>query len=103
MLTCPFHYITGLLCPLCGGQRMVVALLHGRVGEAWALNPVAFVLCTAAVILYALSLYNGYMLKRGRSTLAAGFITWLQSGTAILLLVAILMVWGVVRNVLSIG
>ena len=39
MLLCPFHWLTGLNCPLCGGQRMVVELLHGHVTEAFWLNP----------------------------------------------------------------
>lgn len=29
---CPFHALTGLWCPFCGGTRAVWALAHGRLG-----------------------------------------------------------------------
>jgi len=31
---CPFHSVTGLWCPLCGGTRAAYALLHGQFGAA---------------------------------------------------------------------
>ena len=39
MFPCPFHQLTGLNCPLCGGQRMVMELLHGHLVDAFWLNP----------------------------------------------------------------
>ncbi len=52
---CPFHQVTGLLCPGCGGTRALSALLHGRVGESLALNPLvaAGILCLAAYLVCA--------------------------------------------------
>ncbi len=41
---CPFHEITGLHCPGCGGQRALYALLHGQVVEALSLNALAVLL-----------------------------------------------------------
>jgi hypothetical protein len=35
---CPFHLVTGLLCPACGGTRMVYDLMHGHFTEAWLDN-----------------------------------------------------------------
>ena len=46
--SCPFRALTGWLCPLCGSLRAGHALLHGRIGEAFLLNP--FVLVTSTVI-----------------------------------------------------
>jgi hypothetical protein len=46
---CPFHAVTGLWCPLCGGTRAVWAAAHGQFGlmlHANALLP-AIVLATA--------------------------------------------------------
>lgn len=40
--TCPFLAITGWYCPGCGGLRMVHALAHGHVAEAFGRNPLAF-------------------------------------------------------------
>jgi uncharacterized protein DUF2752 len=42
--TCPFLWATGLYCPGCGSLRMVHALTHGHVGEAFGRNPLAFLL-----------------------------------------------------------
>ena len=32
--SCPFHALTGLLCPGCGGTRALAALVAGRWGDA---------------------------------------------------------------------
>ena len=100
MLTCPFHYLTGWDCPFCGGQRMVWAMLHGRFGEAFLLNPVAFLLGIAFCLVYALHLYNCYRAKRNRSTCATKFVSWCTSGTAMIYLLIILGIWGIARNVM---
>jgi hypothetical protein len=39
--SCPFHALTGWLCPLCGSLRAVHALLLGAPARAVALNPLA--------------------------------------------------------------
>ena len=40
---CPILALTGLYCPGCGGQRMVLAALHGELGAAFRYNPFLFV------------------------------------------------------------
>lgn len=52
---CPFHLITGLPCVGCGGTRALVALTHGELGAALALNPLALLLAGAflAFVVYA--------------------------------------------------
>ena len=55
---CVFKTITGLECPGCGSTRAAHALLHGRIGEAFRLNPFIFVF--GGVIAFALpSLVRG--------------------------------------------
>lgn len=59
---CPFHLITGLPCLGCGATRALVALTHGQLGAALALNPLAVVLvgAFAGFVVYALgALYLG--------------------------------------------
>ncbi len=34
----PFRYVTGLLCPACGGTRMTYDLMHGHFAAAWLDN-----------------------------------------------------------------
>jgi hypothetical protein len=44
-LLCPFHWLTGLPCPLCGLTRGIFALAKGRIREAVnfnALSPLGF-------------------------------------------------------------
>lgn len=100
MITCPLHYLTGWQCPFCGGQRMMLCLLRGEVVEAFMLNPVAFVLVVVAAFLFMLRLYNQWAQKKNRPTYATTFLSWCTSGTACILFVALLLVWGVVRNTL---
>lgn len=100
MITCPLHHLTGWLCPFCGGQRMVVCLLHGEVRDAFMLNPVAFVLILAAAMLLMLRRYNVWAERNNRPTCAPAFLSWCTSGAAFILLLALLAVWGVVRNLL---
>lgn len=38
-LECPFHGLTGLLCPGCGAQRSLHDLMHLRFGQAFGHNP----------------------------------------------------------------
>lgn len=46
---CVFHALTGLDCPGCGGTRALHQLLHGHVAEAFALNPLLFLLIPVAL------------------------------------------------------
>lgn len=47
---CLLRQTTGLLCPGCGMTRACHAVLNGRVGEAFRLNPLGMVLLPAALI-----------------------------------------------------
>lgn len=47
---CLLRKATGIECPGCGMTRASYAMLHGRLGEAFALNPVGMVLLPLALI-----------------------------------------------------
>jgi hypothetical protein len=76
---CPFHELTGLLCPGCGGTRAIAALLHGHSAEAWGLNALVVMLVPAALGYVALSCARGRWLRvpnaatAGLLALAIGF------------------------------
>lgn len=55
---CAFHELTGWDCPGCGSQRMLHALLHGHIAEAWNANP--FILCVSPlfILIAAAALYR---------------------------------------------
>ena len=47
---CFFRKYTGLECPGCGMTRATYATLHGRIGDAFRLNPVGMVLLPLAMV-----------------------------------------------------
>ena len=48
---CAFRAVTGCPCPTCGATRCVLALLHGRLAEAVAWNPLVFAGLAALALL----------------------------------------------------
>jgi hypothetical protein len=83
---CAFRLLTGYDCPGCGTTRALHHLLHGRVEEAFLLNPMLFVFAVVA----ACALPS---LIRGEQP---GFLTrpWFGWGS-----LAVVCGWWVVRNV----
>ena len=80
---CPFHAVTGLFCPGCGGLRMVHDVLNGDLGAAVVDNLVALI---------GLPLLLAWILFRRKSEKP-----WLTpvSGAVI---ITIAVTWTVVRN-----
>ena len=68
---------------MCGGQRMVVALFHGEVVEAFWYNPFLFV---AAPCLALWCWWTGGLSPR-----------------AAMVLLALMLAWGVLRNIVPMG
>ncbi|HLY98631.1 MAG TPA: DUF2752 domain-containing protein [Candidatus Angelobacter sp.] len=52
-LRCPFHALTGLQCPGCGGTRAVYQILHLHLGQAFHLNAMVTVLGPFALAWFA--------------------------------------------------
>jgi hypothetical protein len=48
---CGFHLVTGHPCPTCGSTRAAMAMLHGRVAEAFEMNPL-FTLVLGGLVLW---------------------------------------------------
>lgn len=48
---CPFHRITGLPCPGCGGIRATQLLLSGDVKSALLTNPLSIITCVIIFVL----------------------------------------------------
>lgn len=92
MLSCPFHVLTGYDCPFCGAQRMFLAMCHGDVATAFALNPVLF--CTLP---YFLLVLLGCFWQKAATW---KIVRWCNSDRVIFSLLAIYAVWGIVRNVI---
>ena len=90
---CWFHLLTGLNCPLCGGQRMVMALLRGNICEAFHHNPLV---CGMLMVAVGLAIV-GTASKKARQRMRP-----LWSGRAIMGYIILLILWGIVRNIMGI-
>ena len=51
---CPFHRLTGLHCPGCGGTRAFFAFLKGDLALSWRKNPL-FLIGLAGGVIFAVS------------------------------------------------
>ena len=87
---CPFLMLTGLKCPGCGTQRAFHALLHGDVLSALHFNALL------PVSIPLLLLYGYAELVRTRKP---RFYNRVNSVTAILAVLIVVIVWWIVRNI----
>ncbi len=87
---CMFHELTGWQCPGCGSQRALHALLTGDVAAAWGFNAL-FVLELPLLALLACA----WCLRSKHPWLHRV----LNSRTVILGILAVIILWTIVRNV----
>lgn len=86
-LPCPFFRLTGLRCPGCGITDACLALLHGRFRQAAGCNW-GLTLALPVLTLLAILLTQGKSCRRIDRILSAAVLAWL-------------LLWGVVRNLLN--
>jgi hypothetical protein len=87
-LPCPFHALTGLYCPFCGGLRMVHDLLHGDLTAALHDNALA-----VPAVIIGVAAWLNWTICRWRGRPAPSRPTWLSP-----VLIAVMIAWTVVRN-----
>ncbi len=90
-IPCPFHALTGLLCPGCGVSRMFLSLF--RLDFASALRYNAAVLCLLPLMAATAARYSYVYVKYG--TRRDKF-----ADTAVWVMIALLLAFGVIRNIL---
>ena len=90
---CAFRAITGFLCAGCGATRATHALLHGQLAEAFRLNAMFVV---AVPFLLAGAAAEGRRMIHGGtpSVVTRPWIGWT--------IVAVLVGWGLLRNVVGV-
>lgn len=91
MPKCLFHELTGLECPGCGSQRMLHALLHGNIIEAWHYNALF-------VAMIPILIPMTYLEIRKEAHPKAYAVV--NSVPVILTLAGAIVIWGIVRNLI---
>ena len=89
---CLFRAVTGRLCPGCGVTQLCLALLRWDWAAAWSANPVLLLMLPLLAVL-GVRLAVRYVREDG----AAG-PKW--ESTLLWTMTALLIVWGVVRNLI---
>lgn len=57
-IQCPWRVLTGTLCPACGFQRALNALVHGNIAQAFSYNYFFFLSVPYALAAVLVSWYN---------------------------------------------
>ena len=90
---CPFLLLTGgLRCPGCGSQRAIHSLLHLEFKEAFLYNPLVIISIPFLILLAVAAL-----VKESRP----GFYNKVNSSLLSKTLLAIIIVWWIVRNIIG--
>jgi len=87
---CPFNWVTGLLCPACGGTRLAYDLLHGDPVRAFHENALLLIASPVMLGMCVRWLVEGLRGRRWRPVLSP------RAQYAVLGLAAL---WTVVRNI----
>lgn len=93
-IPCMFHLITGLKCPGCGVTRMAVALLQLDFAGAFKANPAVLMLSPALLAVFIKALID--YVKTGRQIMGAA------QNTVLWISVALLVTYGILRNLLPV-
>ena len=91
-LKCPLFQLTGWQCPLCGTQRALHEMAHGNVAEAWRYNPGLWVTLPYFIIIGIASLAPRMRKHK--------VVAWLRTDKMFFCVIALLLVWGVTRNLI---
>ena len=92
-IPCVLHALTGIKCPGCGVSRMIVALVHLDVPQAFTYNPFLFI--TGPFLIAYFVCREIKFVKHGTSQMGKlDCFMWIELFCAI--------VYGVLRNIFSI-
>ena len=91
-IPCAFHVATGYLCPGCGVTRMLVSLLRLDFAAAFRWNAVLLCLLPVLLTLLVVSLVRYVRTGSRKMSLPENIAVWCA--------IAVLLAWGVVRNLI---
>lgn len=87
---CLFLRLTGCMCPGCGSQRALHAILNGDITAAWHHNAMLFFLIPVAA-LYGLAAFDTPLSRRLR--------TYVERPLVITAIAASIIAWWILRNI----
>ena len=90
-IPCPIHKITGLYCPGCGVTRLLFALMHGHIKEAFMYNQLVFIMLPFLLLYIIYCTYLYITDKKDK------IISRIPKYVFIIILILVL-AWGVIRN-----
>ena len=89
---CTLHNLTGLNCPGCGMTRAAYAMLQGRLGDAFRLNPLGMILLPVASVGLGIELINWAREKPLPFRIKIG-------ARGVWILIGIIIGFGILRNI----
>lgn len=93
-IQCPWRVLTGTLCPACGSQRALNALVHGNIGQALSYNYFFVLSIPYAAVAVLVSWYNfGHRLD--------GLKRIVFHPTVLKAYVVLFCIWWIARNLFS--
>ena len=93
-IPCVFHLVTGLKCPGCGITHLLLALVQGRIAEAFSYNPAVFIL---------LPVLGAVMGRAGLRYVRSGSFALKTAEENVMIgAAAALILFGIVRNIAGI-
>ena len=90
-IPCAIHELTGFYCPGCGLTRMIFALGHFRIAEAFGYNQLMFIGLPILLFYFGYQIYL-YIFDRKDKVLSK-FPKWIP-----IVLLVIVIAWGIIRN-----
>lgn len=87
---CIWHTVTGTLCPGCGSQRAIHALLHGQIIQAWHYNALMLVAAPCALMAVAAEVWPNRLPRMHR------MVTHRATGITVIGIIAL---WWILRNI----
>ena len=90
-IPCPIHELTGFYCPGCGITRLLFALIHGHIKEAFMYNQLVFIMLPFLLFYVVYSVYLYITDKKDN------IISRIPKFVFVILLIIVL-AWGVIRN-----
>lgn len=87
--SCPVYRLTGWLCPGCGSQRAIHALLHGDITSAWTYNAMMLILAPLALAAIIIELAPSRFPRLHKA---------MTSRATILTAIGVIVLWTIARN-----